>query len=92
MKRASCRHCGYTNDAVTSADGQTFEPTAGAVSICYGCSAIGIFTGNGIETREPTGAERAAIMADASVIDALRKLAIYRSTVAAARTFKAGLT
>lgn len=57
-------------------------PSAGAVSVCLYCGAAAIFTGKGLEIREPTEAERADIDANPDIIEVRRRVNVAREAIA----------
>jgi hypothetical protein len=70
----SCWRCGYVFDAVTAAYGDDDRlPTAGAVSICIDCGAVGLYADGptGLVVRQPTDAEHADLLDDPAVVRAL---------------------
>jgi hypothetical protein len=64
----SCWRCEKTTDTTTAAVGEDTAPAPGDVSICFYCGELAVFTGRGLETRQPTDAERAEILADPGVV------------------------
>ena len=68
-----CPHCGAPNDDFTPV-GKAKMPDADSVSVCLYCLGISIYTGEGLLTRKPTREELVDIMADESVIAAIRQL------------------
>lgn len=78
----SCPSCGHVNDAATGL-GTEFEPSAGAASICISCAAIGVFTGDGVNTRRPSDDERRQIEADPQVRRAVAVVKQYNRARAA---------
>ena len=69
-KPVQCWACGKTTDATTAVIGEDSVPAVGDVSICFGCGELAVFTGNGVETRQPTEAERAELLDEPDVIRA----------------------
>src|SRR5271165_4604631 len=39
-----CPHCGRIHDRVCAADGSDVKPEPGAVSVCFVCGGLGVFT------------------------------------------------
>jgi hypothetical protein len=69
----ACPACGRPNDAATSVYvPEESAPEAGDYSICWGCGALAIFTGRGLELRNPTDAEAAEGLANPFVRSARR--------------------
>lgn len=64
----TCPYCDTTNDAATGLNGADV-PEPGALSICWTCKAISIFTETGI--RKPTADEAESIFRDPGVRSAL---------------------
>jgi hypothetical protein len=69
---SGCWQCGADNDRAAVYDMTEATPSAGDASVCLYCRAVGIFTGNGLETRAPDFAEHAALLADPDVREAIR--------------------
>jgi hypothetical protein len=65
-----CPYCGVENDAAAALT-DVLAPREGDVSICFACTAIGTFTGEGLEVRRATPAEVAAAVAFPLVVQAL---------------------
>jgi S-DNA-T family DNA segregation ATPase FtsK/SpoIIIE len=63
----ACPHCGRVNELVDGIT-TTNQPKPGDVSICYGCTRIGIFTETGI--RVPRPAELRQLAADPNILAA----------------------
>lgn len=63
-----CWSCGAPTDAASSVDlDDDAQPGAGDVSVCMYCGAIAIFTGHGVDKRQPTAKEHDEAMADPRV-------------------------
>jgi hypothetical protein len=75
----TCWSCDTVTDAVSDVDGGTIAPEAGDCSLCLYCVELGVFTGNGLETREPTDEERATFLADEGVTRAMAALTMMRA-------------
>jgi hypothetical protein len=78
----ACWACGRPRDAASAADPADDEspaPGPGDVSLCFGCSEVAIFTGEGLRTREPTEAERAEVLADPGVVAARGAILVERA-------------
>lgn len=52
-------------------------PAAGDVSICFYCAAIGVYTGNGLEVRQPSALELAEFLSDPAVEKAAGDVLAY---------------
>jgi hypothetical protein len=66
----TCHACGYTTDTVTGLYGDS-TPAEGDVSVCLRCASPAVFTGHGLTTRAPTPTERARMLDDKGVVDAI---------------------
>lgn len=53
----TCWRCGQSFDAVAASPSGPTMPRLGDVTICVSCATPAIFTGNGIEQRQPTEVE-----------------------------------
>lgn len=60
--RLRCPACGRVHEVHSDARGGTALPSPGAVSICWGCAEISVFTEVGL--RAPTSDEATEIAAD----------------------------
>ena len=74
-----CPYCSKESDAATPAGGTEDDatPEAGAVSVCFFCGGIALFTETGL--RKPNDAERVELLADPRVIEAAGAVLAYRS-------------
>lgn len=77
MHRLGCWACGHVNDAASSLD-TTEPPDDGSVSICFYCSALSVFTGQGLVVRQPTPGELDEFLADPRIQYLLASLDEYR--------------
>jgi len=75
---ARCPGCGHVNDDVTFLGTDDRTPSAGSWGLCIYCSQIGVFTGEGYHTREPTAAEREDIARSPEVARAVATLTKFR--------------
>lgn len=76
---SACHRCGIPNDKATpSEDNMAVMPTAGDAAMCFYCGEVAVFTGNGIETRVATPAERTEMLTWPEVVDALFAWRQYR--------------
>lgn len=73
-----CFDCNEKLDGFTATDDDAPIPEAGAVSVCLYCGAVAIFTGNGLERREPTDDERSALDVHPQIVDVRQKAALVR--------------
>ena len=69
-----CERCGAELDAATDPIDETAAPAAGDASVCLYCGNLAVFTGNGLELRRPTEAERAGLYLDPAVAKIYRGL------------------
>ena len=69
----NCPSCGRPNPAATHAIPGDIEPppAEGDVSICWGCAKLAVFTGDGLNVRACTEAERAEFLADPACVEAI---------------------
>lgn len=44
VPEACCPKCGRHNDRATVLEGEPVKPSSGDISICFGCSAVSMFT------------------------------------------------
>lgn len=64
MSSGTCPGCGAVHDAATSPFDPGLRPDEGSISVCFECSHVAIFTGQGLEVREPTDEELVTVLAD----------------------------
>ena len=69
----SCPHCSTVCDAATALTPGT-QPDAGDISICLYCCGLALFTEE-MDLRLPDAQELEALLTDATITEALRKLA-----------------
>lgn len=75
-----CPYCGRPNDAAAHALNGAELPTAGNWSVCWGCGAVAIFTGDGLATRQLTDAEIIEAQRDHDLQEVLRARHAYLAT------------
>lgn len=49
-----CWNCGVDNELTSEIHGSDAQPSQGDCSICFGCAAVAVFTGDGANVRKPT--------------------------------------
>lgn len=65
---SDCHQCGTEIVGFLVLGEKDETPEEGNIAVCAHCSAVSVFTGNGIETRPPTAEEAAAFSADLNVV------------------------
>lgn len=79
--RPTCVACGHSVEAATMLGSGGDLPNDGDVSVCLYCGHVAIFTGQGVEIREPTDEEREYIESNAEVQAAVALVAVARDGV-----------
>ena len=85
MAETACPYCGRINDQHSSSDG-TRVPHPGAISLCWGCGGLAIFTETGV--RLPTPDELEECEAHPDVIAARAVIGQYWDVLAAVRAWR----
>lgn len=85
----ACPYCGQVNDRHASSDGSS-TPHPGAISLCWACGGLGIFTEDSV--RLPTLVELEECEAEPAVIAARAAMGRHRNVLTAVDAWRQVIT
>lgn len=79
MSSQQCWNCKSRNDASAPVGDEVKRPSKGDVSVCFYCGVASIFTGKGLEVREPTDLEKIKLLMSPDVLQAQELIHKYHA-------------